>query len=124
MLFHVPRSRFSLGWPATVTRPDLTGCLNCRWLPSWLTCSQPSRRNRLSTARTFGPVGIVASRLACSRSHTLRRHMPPVNVRISVIGGRSVEQVAEVAAVVLEYFRQSRRRLLESLAAAAEAPLR
>jgi hypothetical protein len=28
MLFNVPAAMSSLGFPATVTRPDLTGCLN------------------------------------------------------------------------------------------------
>lgn len=36
ILFRVFGSRSIEGWPATVTRPFLVGCLNWRWLPSKL----------------------------------------------------------------------------------------
>ena len=42
MLFHVPGGRSSLGLPGTVTRPGLTGCLNCLWLPLIRTSRHPS----------------------------------------------------------------------------------
>src|SRR6202521_1165303 len=35
----------------TVTLPFFVGCLNCLWLPTWLTSYQPSSCNRLITSR-------------------------------------------------------------------------
>src|SRR5437773_404153 len=34
-LLSVPAARSSPGFPATVTRPGLIGCLYWRWLPAW-----------------------------------------------------------------------------------------
>ena len=42
MLFKVRGWMSSFGLPATVTRPRLTGCFSCRWLPRITTISQPS----------------------------------------------------------------------------------
>lgn len=53
MLFSVPEARSSLGFPATVTRPCFTGCLNWRWLPRVATSSQPSLRRSSSISLTF-----------------------------------------------------------------------
>src|SRR5262245_46777492 len=39
----VPFGMSSPGWPLTVTRPGLLGCLSCRWLPSVTTRHHPSR---------------------------------------------------------------------------------
>src|SRR5688500_14944408 len=50
MLRSVPtgKSRFGSG---TVTRPFLTGCLNCAWLPLRATSFQPSASRSLITPR-------------------------------------------------------------------------
>jgi hypothetical protein len=50
MLLSVPIgiSRTGCG---TVTRPGLTGCLNCLWLPTWATSYQPSSFKRCMTSR-------------------------------------------------------------------------
>src|SRR5262245_20184878 len=53
ILFNVPGGKSSLGFPATVTRPVLLGCLNWRWLPRVATWIQPSRRSIPSTSDTF-----------------------------------------------------------------------
>src|SRR5580700_6974017 len=53
MLFRVPGAKSSDGLPATVTRPDFSGCLNCRWLPRVATRYQPSASKSLMTSRTF-----------------------------------------------------------------------
>ena len=42
MLFLVPGATSSLGFPGTVTRPGLVGCLNWRWLPLVATKYHPS----------------------------------------------------------------------------------
>src|SRR5664280_1139426 len=49
-LFRVPGARSSFEWPATVTSPFLTGCLNWRWLPFVLTCCHPSDSRSLVTS--------------------------------------------------------------------------
>src|SRR5688572_1478516 len=53
ILFKVPRDKSSLGLPATVTRPGLDGCLNCRWLPRVATKIQPSSCRILMTFLIF-----------------------------------------------------------------------
>ena len=53
MLFKVPGASSSLGLPGTVTRPDLVGCLNCRWLPRVTTRYQPSSPSIRSISATF-----------------------------------------------------------------------
>src|SRR5262245_15776207 len=57
MLANVPGGRVSLSLPDTVTRPGFVGCLNCRWPPLDLTCTQPSERSLRSTSLTFIPRG-------------------------------------------------------------------
>ena len=39
--------------PLTVTRPGLDECLNCRWLPTVVTKTHPSRSSMRITSRTF-----------------------------------------------------------------------
>ncbi len=51
--FHVFGFKSSRPCPATVTRPDLTGCLYCRWLPQILTSSHPSSSIILVASRTL-----------------------------------------------------------------------
>src|SRR5216684_6028171 len=46
-------ARSSLGFPATVTRPGLFGCLNWRWLPRVATRYHPSWFNIRRTSLTF-----------------------------------------------------------------------
>jgi hypothetical protein len=53
MLFSVPGARSSLGLPATVTSPLLSGCLNCRWLPRVRATYHPSASMIPITSRTF-----------------------------------------------------------------------
>ena len=54
MLFHVPGDRSSLGLPGMVTRPGLTGCLYCRWLPLVRTNCHPSLSISSIASLTFG----------------------------------------------------------------------
>src|SRR5438477_12156315 len=58
MLLSVLIGTSTLNCPATVTRPFLTACLNCRWPPLAKTRYQPSASKRLMISRTF----ILASR--------------------------------------------------------------
>jgi hypothetical protein len=53
ILLSVPDAKSSLGLPATVTRPGLVGCLNCRWLPRVACKYQPSSCNKRRTSDTF-----------------------------------------------------------------------
>src|SRR5260221_4167763 len=53
ILLRVPGARSSFGWPATVTRPGLVGCLSCMWLPRVATATQPSSRSNRRTSRIF-----------------------------------------------------------------------
>lgn len=53
MLFNVPGATSSPGFPATVTRPGLVVCLNCRWEPRCRTTDQPSSSSILTTSRIF-----------------------------------------------------------------------
>src|SRR5215813_115673 len=53
MLRSVPGVNSALGLPAIVTRPGLSGCLNCRWLPAVVTRYQPSASISLIISRTF-----------------------------------------------------------------------
>ncbi|MCF3578492.1 hypothetical protein L2E80_25250, partial [Planktothrix agardhii 1812] len=48
-----PGAKSSDGLPGTVTRPDFTGCLNCRWLHLVLAKYQPSSSSRLIISFTF-----------------------------------------------------------------------
>src|ERR1700693_2494354 len=50
ILLNVPIGMSRLG-TGTVTLPFFVGCLNCLWLPTWLTSYQPSSCNRLMTSR-------------------------------------------------------------------------
>ncbi len=52
---NVPLGMSSPGWPLTVTRPGLVGCLNWRWLPFVTTRTHPSCTRRRITSRTFTP---------------------------------------------------------------------
>jgi len=66
----------SPGCPLTVTRPDLVGCLNCRWLPSVTTNRHPSAWSRRITSRTFTATAYQRPALACqscSRERSLIR---------------------------------------------------
>jgi hypothetical protein len=53
ILFNVPGAKSSLGLPATVTRPGLARCLNCRWLPFVVTKYQPSWPRIRNMSDTF-----------------------------------------------------------------------
>lgn len=53
MLLSVPGAKSSLGFPATVTRPGLDGCLNWRWLPRVATKNHPSLWSMSNTSPTF-----------------------------------------------------------------------
>ena len=53
ILFNVPGAKSSPGLPATVTRPGLVGCLNCRWLPLVVTKYQPSWPSIRNMSDTF-----------------------------------------------------------------------
>src|SRR5258708_19198602 len=53
MLRNVFGARSSAGCPATVTRPFLTGCLCCLWLPTVLCKRHPSCSIRLMISRIF-----------------------------------------------------------------------
>src|SRR3990172_408082 len=53
ILLNSPGGKSSLGFPATVTRPGLVGCLNSRWLPRVVTRYHPSRRRIVNISETF-----------------------------------------------------------------------
>ena len=53
MLRSVPGGNSALGLPAIVTRPGLSGCFYCRWLPAVVTRYQPSASISLIISRTF-----------------------------------------------------------------------
>ena len=53
ILFNVPGATSSLRFPATVTRPGLVACLNCRCEPRCRTTDQPSSSSILRTSRIF-----------------------------------------------------------------------
>src|SRR6266478_3561627 len=53
ILFNVPGARSSPGFPGTVTKPSLTGCFYCRWLPRVRTKTQPSASSIRITSRIF-----------------------------------------------------------------------
>lgn len=73
--------------PLTVTRPDLVACLNCRWLPSWLTSAQPSSSSSRMTSRTF----------TRRRYH---RRLQGVEMRTTIMAAYVGVQVAPFATVV------------------------
>src|SRR5215831_14376919 len=53
MLRSVPGGNSALGLPPIVTRPGLSWCLYCRWLPTVATRYQPSASISLIISRTF-----------------------------------------------------------------------
>src|ERR1700682_1726050 len=53
ILFNVPGAKSSLGFPGTVTRPGLLGCLNWRWLPRVTAKYQPSSASMRNMSDTF-----------------------------------------------------------------------
>src|SRR5262252_7069831 len=53
MLRSVPGGNSAVGLPAIVTRPGLSGCLYCRWLPTVVIRYQPSASISLIISRTF-----------------------------------------------------------------------
>ncbi len=62
MLFHVPGGKSSPGFPGTVTRPGLSGCLNWRWLPLVRTSRHPSSSINCMASLTLGIVGSSRSK--------------------------------------------------------------
>ena len=54
MLFHVPVAKSLPRLPATVTTPDRSGCLNCRWLPRIQSRTYPSISSNRIASRTLG----------------------------------------------------------------------
>ena len=56
----MPAAKSSLSLPATVTRPVLVGCLNCRWLPRVAAKIQPSSASIRRTVLIL-IVGMAAS---------------------------------------------------------------
>src|SRR5438874_12508992 len=55
ILFSVAGCKSLLGFPGTVTRPGLLGCLNWRWLPRITTCTHLSSRRISRISATFTP---------------------------------------------------------------------
>jgi hypothetical protein len=74
ILFNVPGATSSPGLPATVTRPGLLACLNCRCEPRCRTTDQPSSSSIFTTSRTFTTRSIPRSRCVYQR---LSAHAAP-----------------------------------------------
>ena len=76
MLLSVFGARIFGGCPATVTRPGLVGCLNCRWLDRCRSRYQPSASMSLMASRTV-TVATGAESVALAYAYTVsagRRH--------------------------------------------------
>ena len=91
MLFNVPIAKSSLGFPETVTRPVLFGCLNCRWLPRVVTRYQPSSFSRVKISFIFISHFIVSMLCVGMPQLTLQRlhshATPPERCRMSSHAG-------------------------------------
>src|SRR5262245_2967112 len=97
----VPFGISSPRWPLIVTRPGLSECLNCRWLPFDVTSVQPSASRSRITSRTFTRRR-YHSRRGASVSGSPWWQAPPHKPTIhspSICSGESREQSVDLAQI-------------------------